>query len=347
MANTNVIKWDGSDEIVHEFEYDDIRTLSILIVNEWQWAVMLRDGQLLKVFDAGKYDITTAVIPILTGMKNFLMGHKENPYKTKFIFVSKKQFQGKWGIRTMVKVAKDYDATVPLMANGDFTYRVTKAETFITQFVGGSKDVSEGAVSMFMKNFVAEQVSQHLAHEFYMDVFGNLENNSLKTKTAIEPDFKNRGLELLAFKIGNVSTEEKYQKDIYDFQQFRSAKGTEWKQFEVMDRMADAIGESKGGAAMGAGMLLFPQMYQNLNNQAAGGQGQKVVCPYCGGLNSYPYKFCSNCGKPMMAQQQNEAPAQPASGGMKAFKKCPYCGEDLSGLPKTPKFCPYCSEQLN
>lgn len=29
----------------------------------------------------------------------------------------------------------------------------------------------------------------------------------------------------------------------------------------------------------------------------------------------------------------------------KAFKGCPYCGEEL-GLPKTPKFCPHCKEKL-
>ena len=28
------------------------------------------------------------------------------------------------------------------------------------------------------------------------------------------------------------------------------------------------------------------------------------------------------------------------------FNNCPYCGQDISGLPKTPKFCPYCAEQL-
>ncbi len=122
---------------------------------------------------------------------------------------------------------------------------------------------------------------------------------------------------------------------------------------------------------MGAGMMLFPQMYQQLNQQPVQGvnaqqqapQAQQVMCPYCGSLNTYPYKFCNNCGKPSPMQQQAmgqqaqqpaaPAPAQPAAapapaaaGAPKAFKICPYCGESLEGLKKTPKFCPYCSEQL-
>ncbi|MDR2698223.1 MAG: SPFH domain-containing protein, partial [Candidatus Methanoplasma sp.] len=131
----------------------------------------------------------------------------------------------------------------------------------------------------------------------------------------------------------------------------------------VMESMANAIGESTGGAAMGAGMLLFPQMYQQLQQQPVQGvqqqqpQATKVMCPTCGSLNEYPYKYCNSCGQPSpLITQGQPVQAQPApaagSTGVSAnsgkkFKNCPYCGEDLSGLPKTPKFCPYCSEQIN
>ena len=65
--------------------------------------------------------------------------------------------------------------------------------------------------------------------------------------------------------------------------------------------------------------------------------------------------FCGNCGKPspqMQAQQtpQPQPVPQPAgqpAGGARAFMRCPYCGEDLSSLKKTPKFCPYCAEELS
>ena len=155
---------------------------------------------------------------------------------------------------------------------------------------------------------------------------------------------------------------------MFNYLQFSSSNGEAFKRYEVMDRMADAIGNSQGGAAMGTGMLLFPQMYQQLSQQPVQGvqqqgqpaqpQAQKVMCPSCGALNDYPYKFCRNCGKPspqmqmqgQPAQQpvQQAAPAAPAAGGpAPAFKRCPYCGEDLSTLKKTPKFCPYCAEDLS
>ena len=348
---TNVIAWQnpGPEDIVWEYDQEYIRTLTSLTVDEWQWAVFVRDGQILRVFDAGKYSLTTANFPFLTKIYEKVLGYKENVFKAKVIFISKKQFQGKWGVRTMCKVAQNYDAPIPLMGNGEFTYRVSDPETFITQMIGGGKSFNTGSASSFMKSFINEQIGQQLGKQYYMDVFGNLDSASLLTKMNIEEDFKNRGLELLALKINNVSTEEAYQKDIYEVQRLRTDVGAQYKQFEVMEKMADAIGDSSGGAAFGTGMMLFPQMMQQLNQQAMQGNVQqqpKVLCPYCGNPNDYPYKFCGNCGKPSPQMQQQQPPAQPAA-APKSFKNCPYCGEDLSGLPKTPKFCPYCAEQLS
>ena len=367
-ARTNIIKWDdaGENDIVWQYDQEYIRTASVLVVNDWQWAVFIRDGQLIATFEAGKHTITTANIPVLTKIYEKALGYKEGAFKAKVIFISKKQFLGRWGVRAMCKVAQDYQAPIPLMGNGEYQYRIYDPNLFITQLVAGLRNYSTSDVGNFMKSFINEQIMQELSKQYYMDVFSNLEQASLVTKTSIEEDFKNRGIELLNLKINSVQTEEKYQEDIYKFQQFRSGGGVQYKQFGVMEHMADAIGDSQGGAAIGTGMLLFPQMYQQLSQQqmqmngaqmqAGGQQTQKIMCPFCGGVNDYPYKFCKECGKPAPTpgaqQQQQAAPApaqteaQPAAGGAKKFNRCPFCGEDISSLPKTPKFCPYCSEQL-
>ena len=363
-AETNVISWNnaGENDILWEYNQEYIRTASVLVVNDWQWAVFIRDGQIIATFEAGKHTLTTANIPVLTKIYEKALGYKEGAFKAKVIFISKKQFIGRWGVRAMVKVAQDYQAPIPLMGNGDYQYRIYDPNLFITQLVAGLKNFTTADVNNFMKSFVNEQITQQLSKQYYLEVFEGLEKASLVTKTSIEDDFKNRGIELLNLKINSVQTEEKYQEDVYKFQQFRSAGGVQWKQFGVMDHMADAIGNSEGGAAIGTGMLLFPQMYQQLSQQQmqmngggmqAGGapQAQKIMCPYCGGVNDFPYKFCKECGKPApnAAPAQQPPAAQPATGGEgapKKFNRCPFCGEDISSLPKTPKFCPYCSEQL-
>ena len=362
---TNVISWKdpGPDDIVWRYEHDDIRTASVLVVREYEVAAFFRDGQLFDIMPPGKHTITTGNLPLLTKAYSKLLGYKETPFKADIIFVSMKMFNGKWGVRAMVKVDKDYEAPIPLMGNGDYQFRINDPTVFLTQVVGGQKAYTTGTVTNFIRSFIAEQITQQLSKQYYMDVYTNLEQASTTTKVFVSDYFTQRGMELLALKIVDVQTEQKYQEDIFKFQQFRTNAGRDWEQFKVMHNMADAIGTSQGGAAMGTGMLLFPQMYQNLqqqqqqntipqNQQQQQQQSPKAVCQYCGVLNDYPYKFCRECGKPPVAAAPPvaqappaAAPAAPAAGGAKTFSKCPYCGESLN-LPKPPKFCPYCSEQL-
>ena len=363
----NVVFWkdQGPDDIIYVSPDDDLRTITSVTVPEHAVALFVRDGQLQGVLEPGRHVVTSANIPWLTTLYNKALGFRETPFKCSVIFISLKIFNGKWGLRSMIKAAKEYEVPITLMANGDFQFRIQDVNVFYTQVLGGMKSYTTGDVNQFMKSFITEQLIQQLNTQYYMDVMGNLEKASTSTKILIDPYFQQRGIELLALKINEVSTTEEEKTKVFEYLQFSSANGEAFKRYEVMDRMADAIGDSQGGAAMGAGMLLFPQMYQQLSQQpvqgvqqqAAQPQAQKVMCPFCGGLNDYPYKFCGNCGKPspmMQNQQQAAAPAAqpavapaatPAAGGA-VFKICPYCGQDLSGLKKTPKFCPYCSEQL-
>ncbi len=358
---TNVVTWQnqGPDDIIYASPFDDLRTLTSVTVPEHAVALFVRDGKLEGVLSPGRHMITTNNIPWLTKLYQLALGYKETPFKVNIVFISQKMFNGKWGIRGMIKAAQGYEVPVTLMSNGEFQFRISDVAVFYTQILGGMSNYSTGNVNALMKSFINEQITQQLAQQYYMDVLQNLEKASTTTKILIDPYFQQRGIELLSLKINEVSTTEEEKAKIFEYLQFSSANGESFKRYEVMDRMADAIGDSQGGAAMGAGMMLFPQMYQQLNQQPAqNAQAQvtKVMCSYCGGLNTYPYKFCGECGKPSPQMQQQQPPAQPApapaqpapSGGAPgAFKRCPYCGEDLSMLKKTPKFCPYCSEELS
>ncbi len=361
MAKSNVVFWEnqGPDDIIYAYEHDDLRTLTSVTVPEHAVAIFARDGQLTGILEPGRHMITSSNIPWLTKLYNLALGYKETPFKVQIIYVSLMMFYGKWGFRCMIKASEGYEVPVTLMANGDYQFRVNDVSVFYTQVLGGLKSYTTADVNAFMKSFINEQVTQQLTRQYYMTVYNNLENASTTTRVMVEQYFQQRGIELLALKINEVRTTEEDQQKIFEYLQFSSANGEAFKRYEVMDRMADAIGDSQGGAAMGTGMLLFPQMYQQLSQQPISGvQGQQqaaqapqVLCPYCGSPNPYPYKFCGNCGQASPQQQPQQPPqpqAQPAAAGGAAprFNNCPYCGQNISGLPKTPKFCPYCAEQL-
>ncbi|MDR1405438.1 MAG: SPFH domain-containing protein [Candidatus Methanoplasma sp.] len=363
---TNVVFWanQGPDDIIYRSEHDDLRTITSVTVPEHAVALFIRDGQLAGTLDPGRHTVTSANIPWLSKLYNAALGYKETPFKVWIVFVSLKMFNGKWGIRSMIKAAKEYEVPIVLMANGDFQFRINDISVFYTQVLGGLNTYSTGDVNSFMKSFINEQIIQQMNTQYYMDIMENLEKASTNTKILIEHYFAQRGIELLSLKINEVLTTDEDRQKVFSYLQFSSKNGEAFKRYEVMERMADAIGDSTGGAAMGAGMLLFPQMYQQLQQQPVQGvvhqqQPTKVMCPTCGGLNDYPYKYCSSCGQPSPMISQGQQPAQvqasqniagnpeASAGNGKKFKNCPYCGEDLGGLPKTPKYCPYCSEQLN
>lgn len=94
-------------------------------------------------------------------------------------------------------------------------------------------------------------------------------------------------------------------------------------------------------ASFAAGLLIFPQMYEQLSAKGGGKkEGERkvmAVCPHCGTLNEHPYKFCRECGKRPEVMRGTQTGA--------GFKVCPYCGTALD-LPKPPRFCPYCTERF-
>ena len=324
-GKTNVVTWDsqGPDDIIYACEHDDLRTLTSVTVPEHAVAIFARDGQLTGVLEPGRHLITSSNIPWLTKLYNLALGYKETPFKVQIIFVSLKMFNGRWGIRGMIKAAQGYEVPITLMANGDFQFRITDVPVFYTQVLGGLQNYTTGDVNEFMRGFINEQITQQLTKQYYMDVLNNLEKASTTTKVLVEQYFVQRGIELLSLKINEVRTTEEDQQKVFEYLQFSSANGEAFRRYEIMESMANAIGTSDGGAAMGTGMLLFPQMYQQLQQQPIQGvqgapqgqQGPTTMCPYCGSPNPYPYKFCNNCGKPSpQMQMQQGQPQQRAAG---------------------------------
>lgn len=161
-GKTNVVTWDsqGPDDIIYACEHDDLRTLTSVTVPEHAVAIFARDGQLTGVLEPGRHLITSSNIPWLTKLYNLALGYKETPFKVQIIFVSLKMFNGRWGIRGMIKAAQGYEVPITLMANGDFQFRISDVPVFYTQVLGGLQNYTTGDVNEFMRGFINEQITQ-------------------------------------------------------------------------------------------------------------------------------------------------------------------------------------------
>jgi len=97
---------------------------------------------------------------------------------------------------------------------------------------------------------------------------------------------------------------------------------------EVSKEMAKSPG---GGAAIGTGMVLIPQMTQPVTAPAPAMPAVALlVCPSCSTQVPTTSKFCPNCGTAIASKPSSQ-------------KYCPNCGKQI---PSDAKFCPECGHKI-
>lgn len=89
------------------------------------------------------------------------------------------------------------------------------------------------------------------------------------------------------------------------------------------------IKRAHGGAAIGVGMVLIPQI-MGPQGQAQAPAAPLIICPKCHAYVPATSKFCPECGTSL----------RPPAG---ATIICPKCGRSI---PASSKFCPECGIQL-
>ena len=91
----DVIEWTDTtrDTIVHKYprENNEIKMGAQLTVREGQVAIFVNEGQLADVFEAGRYELKTSNMPIMTALKAWKFGFN-SPFKADVYFVNVKQF---------------------------------------------------------------------------------------------------------------------------------------------------------------------------------------------------------------------------------------------------------------
>jgi len=319
-----VIEWVNprEEEIIWRYPVEEIQWGSQLIVKEYEVAVFFRDGKVYDVFGPGRHTLTTLNLPLLTRVLSRIAGFDKTPFRATVIFISLKQFQGKFGGRTQTK------ELAPLMFHGTFWFRVDDPKLFVMEVVGGQNLFETDGVNRFLRGFFNENLMKHLSVYSIVDVYQNIDKVSNEVKIKLLDDFKRIGLELIDLKFEGVDTTDEWREKIFWLRE--TGKATYVLQMETAKDVAKELGKSPG-AAVGAGIAIIPPLMTPPPTQqpsaqptAAKGAQQGVICPKCGTLNLLGAKFCIECGTPLT-------------------KKCAKCGKEV---PLTAKFCPFCGEKL-
>ncbi|MEM3949069.1 MAG: SPFH domain-containing protein, partial [Zestosphaera sp.] len=145
-------------------------------------------------------------LPLLTRAFNLIMGYGETPFKARVVFISLKQFRGRFGLSTRVKLGPRTLYMTELQSFGEFWYRVGDPVLFLTQVAGALREFSSPMVADFIRNYFMESFIQEMSKYTAVEIYSNLSEVSARIKAGVIHDaFRQRGLELIDVKIGGVS----------------------------------------------------------------------------------------------------------------------------------------------
>lgn len=321
-----VIEWPtaGSEDIVWRYPNEDITWGAQLIVREYQIAVFFRDGKAYDVFQAGRHTLTTLNLPLLTGFLTRLVGFGgQKPFKATVLFISTKVFAGKWGTRAQTT------ELAPLQVFGQFWFKIADASLFVNEVVGGQNAYTTPSVNEFLRGFVNEKIIDELSHYDLVSVFTRLDETSIIVKNTLIDYFKRVGIELTDLRFEGIDTTPEYRERLFWLKTGQTAPGDVLR-METVKSAAASLGQGGGSGALGAGMVLIPQIMTPTGQQQAAPVAALVICPKCGEKVPATSKFCPNCGTNLTPPAQNTM-------------SCPNCGKSI---PANSKFCPECGHKI-
>ncbi|MEM3398401.1 MAG: SPFH domain-containing protein [Nitrososphaerota archaeon] len=337
-----VIEWVGAGEydVVWRYPVEEIGWGDTLIVHEYEAAIFFRDGKAYDVFRAGRHVLTTANLPLLTSILSRVAGFDKTPFRATIIFVSLKQFQGRFGGQGQTR------ELAPLKFHGSFWFRIEDPNLFINEVVGGQGAYSTDRIQEFLRGYFNERLIDSLSQYSLIDVYGKLDETSFLAKNLLYEAFRRLGLELIDVKFEGIDTSPDWRDRIFFLKTGVSAE--EVLRMQTVQKAAESLSKSEG-AAVGAGIAIIPPLFQTPPSQP------QVICPKCGRQNPQGSRFCNNCGAQLLEAtgvkcsrcgMQNMPGAKFCSNcgnPLESLTKCPRCNADI---PSSSKFCPNCGTKL-
>jgi len=324
-----VIEWrdQGPEDIVWKYPDETITWGAQLIVHEMENAVFFRDGKAYDVFGPGRHTLTTLNLPLITAVLSRIIGFRESPFKAAVIFISNKQFAGKFGAR-----AQTTDLA-PLMSHGSYWMRIEDPQIFVSEVVGMRGIYTTPEVNAFVRGFINERLIDELSNYDLATVFTKLDETSITTKANILDAYRRIGISLIDLKFEGIDTTPEYRERLF-WLKGRAAPG-EVLRMETVKEAAKELGKSPG-AGLGTGMVMIPPIFYPPGTTAAGTPSVAlIVCPKCKAQVPSTSKFCPNCGE-ALTESPPKTPQVPT-------KKCSKCGQLVSAAAK---FCPNCGAKI-
>lgn len=188
----------------------DIKNGAKLIVRETEKAVLLSEGKLADVFDAGTHTLSTGNIPLLSKLKGWKYGF-QGPFKADVYFLSVKQFVNlKWGTPAPIMIPDSQFGQVRVRAFGSFNVRISDPAKFFREYAGTYPLLSILELQVQLRDYIAPKFGEALseAKVQVLEIAGNLNALNTKIRPLIQPYFEVFGIEVTEFAVTSVTLPE-------------------------------------------------------------------------------------------------------------------------------------------
>ena len=165
----DIIEWldESTDTMVYRFERynNEIKNGAQLIVRESQTAVFVNEGQIADVFGPGRYELTTANLPILATLQGWKYGFN-SPFKCEVYFVNTKRFTDlKWGTMNPIPLRDNDFGIVRVRAFGTYGMRIADPGTFLKEVSGTNWEFTTDQITNQLRNFIVSAFTETVAEQ--------------------------------------------------------------------------------------------------------------------------------------------------------------------------------------
>ncbi len=273
MGLIDVVKWDEPAGLfVYKHPETELSTLTQLIVNESQEAILFKGGQRMDIFGPGRHTLSTGNIPILNHLINLPFGGT-SPFTAEVWFVDKSvQLDMKWGTATPILLEDPiYGVIIPVRAFGQFGLKIADSGRFVGKIVGARSDFSRAAMDQYLRGLLMTQIKDSLSEAMIersvsiLEISSQLIELSQGVQKRVTEEFERYGLSVESLKIISIDVPEDDDafamlKDAKSLAAKRKIEGFSYQQqrtFDVLEAAAQNEGDTAQGligAGMGLGM---------------------------------------------------------------------------------------------
>ncbi len=236
---------------VPEYGAGDFRLGSQVIVRESQTSVFFRDGKALDTFGPGRHTITTANVPILSGLLGLLTSGKDI-FTAEVYFVNRIDFlDNKWGTPEPIALRDPDLGLARLRAFGSYSMAIEDPQMFVAKIVGTQGLYQTSQIQNFLRGIIISKLTDVLGEskKGLFDLPAMFDEIGAAVRVKVMDDFKLLGVVIKQFVIESISPTEETQQAIDK----RGAMGAVGAQSFIEYQTGMAIGDIGAGAAQGGG----------------------------------------------------------------------------------------------